>query len=108
MLSIEITGFDEIENTLKEIEENIESLSGEREVNLIELFTNDFMAKYTTNQSFEEFVNNFNKDIPDDDFEKMLSTEDWNKYVINNSQFDSWKDMQENAVGLYYSKQLGF
>lgn len=105
---MKIEGLDEFRRELKQIQKNANELSGENEVSFDELFSTQFMSKYTSFKSFDElleagsFVVNSKEDfekIPDDLFDD---------HIAKNTNFDDWESMQEEAFQVYVSRKLGF
>ncbi|MNK43719.1 hypothetical protein D3C87_624340 [compost metagenome] len=107
-MSIKINGFNEFQKDLKDLSKKAKDLEGQKNVSFEELFDKSFMEKYTTFTNFTDFlvdggfVVNSKEDleaIPDDEFDD---------YIRKSTKFESWSDMQEEAVGAYVARQLGF
>lgn len=103
-----LDGLDEFSKKLKKMARAAKELDGTHEVPFSELFTFDFMMKYTSFTSFDElleaggFVVNGPEDfkaIPDDVFDQHIS---------KNTQFDSWQDMLGKAGTEYAMRKIGF
>jgi len=109
MVDIKITGIDEIQNMLKQIEKKAKELEKGTEIPLIELMPNDFMKKHTHHDSFEHFIAHSGV-VPDgkDLTEDVLNSNEFNQYVKTTTKFKSWKDMLDVASTEYIQKQLGF
>ncbi|MNW61637.1 hypothetical protein D3C74_397090 [compost metagenome] len=106
-VSIKIKGFDKIQKDLKDLSKKANDLQGQRDISFEELFNESFMEKYTSFTNFNDFlvagnfVVNSKEDfeaIPDDVFDT---------YIRDSTQFESWNEMQEEAVGDYVARQLG-
>lgn len=99
-------GLDKLTKRFDELAKNASELNGTHEVLSSELFSQSFMLEHTNRKfsSFDNFVTaKFGdmafKDIPDDEFDQ---------WVKESTDFDSWKDMQESAGESYVTKKLGF
>jgi len=107
-MSIDLSGFDELNNQLEELNKRAESLEGTHSVSFTKLFTESFMKKHTHVSSFDEFLQagnfvvNSQKDfevIPDDVFDQ---------YVSKATDFCSWEGMCGTATEEYAAAELGF
>jgi hypothetical protein len=101
-----IKGFDEFSKELKRLSKNAKRLDGENNVSFTELFTREFMVKYTDFSSFEElleagnFIVNSQEDfeaIPDDVFDE---------HIKSVTKFSSWREMLEKASAEWVEKKL--
>lgn len=87
---------------IDEFVKKLESVKGETEVPLTELFNDGFMRRHTEYDSFQEFVDagNFTadfEDIPDDE---------WDAYVDTNTPFASGQAMVKKAATEWMKRQL--
>jgi len=60
-----------------------------------------FMAAYTEFKTLQEMVNAGGIDSPDD-----LKTDEWNTFVAEHTQFDSWSSMLKKAGTLRLKRKL--
>jgi len=88
-----------LKKMLKELEKTAEEISGEKSFE--ELFTPNFMNRFTNFSNFEElltagnFVVNSQEDfenIPDDEFDE---------HIRATTKFDSWEEMMNKAGEIY-------
>lgn len=103
---MEFNRMKEFEKMLKQLEKNVQKLSGTHEVSFDELFTDSFMRKYTnfmTSSSFFEYCDI----LTDEDF-AAKPDEDLDLHVSLETEFDSWEEMQTKAAEEYVTKGLGF
>lgn len=103
---MKIDGLEELQNSLKELQQNAKSFEGEQEIPFEKLFSHEFLLKNSTFKSFEEFSSgeifeNYDsfEDIPDNELDK---------YISDNSSFNTWEDFSAEAIQDYVAKQLGF
>ena len=71
------------------------------------LFSDKFMRKYTTFNSFNEMIikSGFKLET-EEDFEK-ISDNELDLFIKNSSSFNSWEDMIQEAVNNHFAEQLG-
>lgn len=103
MLQIKVSGLNELENQLKQMEKGSKELGQTKQVSLGELFPCSFMKKYTSFSSMEELVDAGFGDldfesIPDDEFDKHISA---------STKFNSWDEMLGEAASQYAMRKLG-
>lgn len=103
---IKFDGFDELENTFKKMSDNAKNLDGSHEVNFEELFTTSFMAENTKFDDMQKFLDDFNPEMSNEEFQNIQQTENWETHVKSNSKFDSWDDMIGTAGEEYAARKL--
>lgn len=72
-----------------------------------ELFTSAFMRKHSKFSDFEDLVKSGGYSADADEFKKIPDNE-FDKFIKANTDFDSWKDMQQAAANEWMTKKLGF
>ena len=102
-MSIKITGLDEIQRNLDRLARNAEALDGTHEISFDELFPDAFIRRHTNYPSLTAMVDASGMENPEE-----FSGEAWNAFVIAHSQFESWEAMQQEAVGEWTARKLGF
>ncbi len=71
------------------------------------LFSDKFMRKYTTFNSFNEMTKKSGFKLEtEEDFER-ISDNELDLFIKNNSSFNSWEDMIQEAVNNHFAEQLG-
>ncbi len=71
------------------------------------LFSDRFIRKYTAFDSHEEMLKKTGVKIEfEEDIEKYTDDE-LDLYIKNNSSFNSWDEMIQEAVSNYFAEQLG-
>ncbi|MEG0258434.1 MAG: hypothetical protein RR595_05605 [Lysinibacillus sp.] len=100
-------GFDELQKELEQLSKSAKELEGEQSVPFSELFTHDFMSKYTTFHSLESLLSSGNfKAETDEEFDAIPENE-LDSHVSKTTDFDNWEDMLGTAVEEYAVKKLG-
>ena len=90
---------------LDKFKKKVDSISGNRTVQMQDLITHDFISKHSMFNSLDEFFSLCNihteqefKDFPDSEMDKFVSL---------NTDFSSWQEMLSSATAEYYKRQLG-
>ena len=101
-MGIKITGT----NKLKKLQRDIKKLEGKNTIPFNEMFNDSFLRKYSKFENHEDFINreifktyDSLEDIPDDEMDKFIS---------ENSKFDTWEKFLGKASEEYVAKKLGF
>ena len=107
-MGFEIKGLDEMMKKLEDLMNRVNAISGEQHVPFSELFDQNFMAKHTEYVSIEEFINASGYEVHSEEDFKAIPDAEFDKHVMENTDFDSWEEMMKAAATEYYKKQLGF
>lgn len=111
MIGIKVKGLDETIENLRNLQNKLEEMEGEHEIPIEELMTEDFMKKHTKYENFHEFVID-SKLIPENttkitkEIFENIPDEDFDNYVINNTDFHSWEEMIQASVKEYTLQKL--
>lgn len=104
-MSFKISGFDELMDSLQDLQEKAESLDG-KEVPLEELFNPKFLKHHTKASSLDDFfkqggfVVNCNEDLDN------IPEEQLNNYITSTTDFNTWDEMFEAATDDYLDNYL--
>lgn len=104
MFDVKSEGFNQLQKNLRDLEKKAKQLNGSNSVPLDKLFSDAFMASHSEYASFQKLVDSASLEI---DSNEDLKTEEWNKFVEENTLFNSWEDMYSTAVTEWAAKQLG-
>jgi hypothetical protein len=107
-------GFDDFANDLDdladqfgEMADNAEELDGENEVAFEDLFTEQFMRQHTDVTSFEEFIENSQWEVESEEDFEAIPEDEFDEYVNDHSDFDSWEDMLGTAGTEWMAREIG-
>lgn len=103
--NVSLEGFDEMENKLNQMQKSAERLSNTKELSFGEVFTSEFMQKYTDVTSIDELIDNAG--YAEQDFES-IPDKPWDKYVNEHTKFPNWQEMMDQATLDHVAKKLGF
>jgi len=100
-------GFDELQKKLKGMAGGERELEGEQNISIPDLLTEDFVSEHTkfrdAQQLFDESVFEINSA---EDF-KAIPDVDWDKYIAQISDFESWSEMLKAATAEYVKREMG-
>lgn len=103
-MGIKVTGLDQLQKDIKKMKDNAERLSKKTQVSFDELFTTEFMRKYTNFSSIDELLDDCGYgDLSKDEFE---ARPDIDIKISERTKFKSWQEMVDTAVRDYASSQL--
>lgn len=107
-IDIKIEGLDKIKKDLEELQNKIKEHEDEF-VPLTELLKPEFMQKYTEFSDFDEMLESGEFVVESqEDLEKLLSSTQWDNYVVDITKFKGWDEMLQTANKERISKNLGF
>jgi hypothetical protein len=107
-MGVKLTGFDELQKRLNDIQQSMKDLDGTHNVPLSELLPESFMREHTRFVSSDEMIKQSGFKVEgQEDFHKIPDTE-WDEYISKNTSFSSWKEMLETATHGWAAKKLGF
>jgi hypothetical protein len=67
---------------------------------LADLLTDEFIRNNTDRNSLQEYVDSSKINI---ETQSDLDSKDWNNFIVNSSKFESWKEMEAQALHELYS-----
>lgn len=103
-----IKGFDKFQKQLKQMHKAAKELEKKDSYTAEDIFTTEFMEKYTDFSSFDELLEKSGYTVKSqEDFEKIPDDE-FDEYIAKTTRFNSWREMQEAALEIYVADQLGF
>ena len=89
---------------LEKLQKKFDKLSKTNPIPLNDLFTKNFISKYTNFSNSDEFFNACN--IHTDEDLKQISDNELNNLVSKFTKFNSWQEMIDTSVSEYMKKQL--
>lgn len=85
--------------SIRDFANRISRLADQKEVKLVELFNDDFMARHSDAGSLQAFMDASPwTDTPAEELGAVLESPEWNDYVAAHTSFDSWLQMRDAAV----------
>jgi hypothetical protein len=102
------SGLKKFQKNLDKMAKNAQELDGENQVPLDQLFTHNFMWKYTSFNDFESFLNSGFPDVKTEKDFLDIPDAEMDKHVSAATRFTTWEEMMESAMGEWVASQLGF
>jgi len=105
-VEIEISAEFKLSPEGEEFLDRLEKIDGTHNVPVTELFSPEFMKRYSTFLDFETMVkkSGFEDQILDD-FSK-IPAEEWDEYISKSTEFSSWEEMKNTAAEEWAKTQL--
>lgn len=107
-MSVQIEGFEELADALDDLQQNLEDVSGEREIPMDELFPDSFMRTYTDFNSIDEFFASSPWEIDTEEDFKQIPEAKFDDYIDAHTGFSSWEAMLTAAAREWIARQLEF
>ena len=104
---MEISGLNEAIDDFNQLSTNTQELIGKHSVPLDELFSDFFMQSHTSFSDFYSFLKSGGFSVTSSDDLDTISDEDLNKFIADNTPYNSLDEMIEEAAEEYAYKQLG-
>lgn len=102
----EFDDLDKLSKRLNKLAKNAREINGENKVSFAELFTEDFMSKYTNFSSFDELLKAGNFIVNSTEDFKAIPDDEFDKHIRSVTKFSSWKEMLEKASAEWVEKKL--
>ncbi|MDV7604327.1 hypothetical protein R4610_06530 [Acinetobacter baumannii] len=91
---------------LKKLTENAKKLDGEQQVSLGTLFNEGFLQANTDFKSIDDLFEKAGFKVETEEDFAAIPQEDIDAFVCENTKFESFTDMQQQAMTEYVRKQL--
>jgi hypothetical protein len=107
-MSIKITGLNEVQKKLNDLQKKAKALDGKHQVPFSELFNASFMRRYTNFDSIEALIKagGFKFETMDDF--TAIPDQEWDDHIAKTTKFSNWQEMMSEAGAEWAKKQLGF
>jgi hypothetical protein len=90
----------------KKLAKNAKDMDGASQVQLTDLMTSEFISGCSSYENLDSLFSQSGFKIESkEDFEAIPDNE-WEEFIVNNTSFDSWEEMQKTAMTAYVKKQL--
>lgn len=105
-MGFKISGLDDLMKKISKMEQNAKELDGENNIPISELLTNNYLKKNTKFKNLDEVFDFYKKDMDEEEIEEVIETNNWNDYIRENTKFESWTDMLEDASGEWVQTKI--
>ena len=106
MLDIKITGLDEFERLLKQLERNARSIGGKRLVDLSDLLNPEFLGRHTKFTSLEQLFEESPFQIETQEDFDALDERELDSFIRASTRFRSWQDILDEGANEWAEKKL--
>jgi hypothetical protein len=107
-MTFKITGLNEFQKKLNELQRKAEALNGEHQVSFSELFNASFMHRHTSFESLEVLIEAGGFKVETMDDFKAIPDQKWDQHIAKTTKFSNWQEMMNEAGSEWGKKQLGF
>ena len=105
-MGIKITGLDDIQRRLSELQRRAELLDGEHKVQWNDLFTSEFMLLNTDFESIEALFEASGYTVKSQADLDAIPAEPFGGFIRCRTRFESWEDMKAEAAQEYMTRRL--
>lgn len=91
---------------LKTLADNARKLGETKQVLLLDLLNPEFISKHTKSPDFLSFCESAGYQVETADDLKAIHDEPWDEYIAANTDFASWREMQEKAFSTWTAAKL--
>ncbi|OLO12775.1 hypothetical protein BTW10_04030 [Chromohalobacter japonicus] len=102
-----IRGFDELQKKLKGMADGAKVLEGEQQISIPDLLTKDFVSEHTKFRDAQQIFDESGFEINNAEDFKAIPDADWDKYIAQISDFESWSEMLKAATAEYVKRKMG-
>lgn len=85
---------------------NLKKVEWNHEFSTDKLLSKEFINKNTNFSNFDDMVEKSKLREEYENFEELLSSDKWNRYVSDNTPFSSWEDMVGEAAAPHIFKKI--
>ncbi len=105
-MKFKITGIDEIEKQLADLQRRAEALSGEHELRLSDVLTSEFMLLHTDFESVDLMFEASGYDVQSLEDLEAIPDGAWDGFISARTRFDSWQSLIDAATTAYFERRL--
>ena len=104
---MEFEGFDGAIRGLDQLSKNAEALGRRTQVSFPELFTPNFLARYTTFTSIDQMMQESGYKVESQEDFAKIPDGPWDGFIRSRTQFPSWQEMLGRATQEFAARELG-
>lgn len=91
---------------LKKLAKNAEAMSGRSQIKLKDFMTPKFISNCSKFNDLEHLFNESGFTIESKEDYEAIPDDKWNEFIVKNTPFNSWAEMQKEAMNIYVKEQL--
>lgn len=108
MGTMDFRGLDDLQKSLRRMEQNAKKLNGTQKISFDKLFTSAFMRKYTHYSSIDALLKAGGFQASTNEEFESIPEKELDAHIAKCTKFKSWKAMLDEATEQYVLNQLGF
>ena len=105
-MGLKITGLDDLQRHLQDLQRRAESIAGQHDVPMPELFRSEFMLLNTEFESIEDLFAASSYKIQGSEDLAAIPDDDWDVFIRSKTRFASWEEMLQAAGQEYFARRL--
>jgi hypothetical protein len=91
---------------LKKLAENAKKMHGTSEVKFTDVMTPEFISNCSQFENLEQLFDSSGFKVESKKDFAAIPDNEWEEFIVNNTSFDSWEEMQKHAMTAYAKRQL--
>ena len=96
-----------LENSnIDQFKKNLEEISNTNQLRFDELFKTEFLSEYTSFTFLDDMFEKSGFKVEAADDSKAIPDQEWEDFIIANTSFERWEDMQKAAAVAVLSKRM--
>lgn len=105
-MGIKFTGMDRFRKQLQDLENKVQSLSGQQAVPLNELLDPEFLAACSTFSSVNDMFERSGFKVESQEDFAAIPDDDWEDFICTNTSYLSWQEMLVAAGAAWTKRKL--
>lgn len=95
-----------IKSNINQLKKNLEEISNTNQLRFDELFNPEFLSEHSSFTSLEDMFDKSGFKVESAEDFKAIPDEEWEDFIVKNTSFESWVDMQKAAAVAVLSKRM--
>lgn len=95
-----------LNSNIEQLKNNLEEISNTNQLRFDELFNAEFLSEQTSFTSLDDMFDKSGFKVESADDVKAIPDQEWEDFIIANTSFESWEDMQKAAAVAVLSKRM--
>lgn len=91
---------------LEKLRRNLSALSQTTEIKLTDLMDSQFISGCSKYANVEELFESSGFKIESEEYFLAIPDDEWEEFIVKNTTFSSWDDMQQAAASAYTKKKI--
>jgi len=105
-MNTKMTGLDQFRRQLEDLENKVQSLSGQQSVPFNELLTPDFLSTCSTFSSADEMFERSGFQVESREDFAAIPDEAWDNFICTNTSYFNWREMLQAAGAAWMKRKF--